>query len=202
LEAIAVIDFETTGLSPACGSRATEIAAVIWQNGRIVDRYQSLMNAGVAIPADITRLTGITNAMVRNAPPASAVMREVADFVGNRPMVAHNASFDRKFWESELARIGAQSTSPFACTLLLARRLLPDAPDHKLSTLTRCARLPATGQAHRALADAEMAANLLGHLLGVLSDKHGVTPSFSLISMLQRVPAAKIGDALRRARSA
>jgi DNA polymerase-3 subunit epsilon len=62
--------------------------------------------------------------------------------------------------------------------------------------------LPATGQAHRALADAEMAANLLGHLQWVLADKHGVTPSFSLISMLQRVPAAKIGDTLRRARSA
>ena len=100
MEAVAVIDFETTGLSPAQGDRATEIAAVIVEDGRVVDRYQSLMNAGVRIPAYIEALTGITNAMVRSAPSAGEVMRDVSDFVGDMPIVAHNASFDAKFWDA------------------------------------------------------------------------------------------------------
>ena len=94
LEAVAVIDFETTGLSPAQGDRATEIAVVILHDGQVVDRYQSLMNAGVRIPSYIQELTGISDAMIRSAPPVAEVMREVSAFVGDTPLVAHNASFD------------------------------------------------------------------------------------------------------------
>ncbi len=94
METIAVIDFETTGLAPAQGDRATEIAVVLVRDDKIVDRYQSLINAGRGIPPFIEHLTGITNAMVRDAPPAKQVMAEVADFVGTLPMVAHNANFD------------------------------------------------------------------------------------------------------------
>ena len=71
---IAVIDFETTGISPTQGDRATEVAIVLTEAGRVVDRFQSLMNAGVRIPSFITQLTGITNDMVRAAPPAEQVM--------------------------------------------------------------------------------------------------------------------------------
>lgn len=94
---IAVIDFETTGASPGQGDRATEVAIVLLEGDRVVDRYQSLMNAGVRIPAFITQLTGITNAMVQAAPPAVEVMAEAARFVGDTPMVAHNAAFDRRY---------------------------------------------------------------------------------------------------------
>lgn len=202
LERIAVIDFETTGISPAQGCRATEIAAVIVEGGVVVDRYQSLMNAGVFVPPFIEGLTGITNAMVRAAPPASKVMREVADFVGATPLVAHNAAFDQKFWDAELARIAAKREQAFACTLLLARRLVPEAPDHKLGTLNRWARLPDTGRAHRAMADAEMAANLAVHLMEKLRRSHGVeSVSHALLCRLQRVPAAKVGDALTKFRA-
>ena len=69
MELVAVIDFETTGLSPAQGDRATEIAAVLLCDGKVVDHYQSLMNAGVRIPPYIEALTGISTAMVRQAPP-------------------------------------------------------------------------------------------------------------------------------------
>jgi DNA polymerase III subunit epsilon len=103
MEQVVVVDFETTGLSPDHGARATEIAAVLVRDGHVVDRYQSLMNAGQRIPAFIQGLTGITNTMIRQAPPAAQVMAEVADFVGDHPLVAHNASFDRKFWQAELA---------------------------------------------------------------------------------------------------
>ena len=201
MERIAVIDFETTGLSPNSNCRATEIAVVMLENGRIVERYQSLMNAGVRVPAFIEQLTGISNAMLRTAPPAEQVMNEVNEFVGCTPLVAHNASFDQKFWDFELGRIKRTRLQNFACSLLLARRLMPAAPNHKLGTLTTFARLPHTGQAHRAMADAEMAANLMAHLAEQLRDKHGVRElSHDLLCKLQKVPAAKVSEHLQRYR--
>ena len=68
---IGVIDFETTGLSPAMGDRATEVAIVLLEGTQVVDRFQSLMNAGVRIPAFIEQYTGISNEMIRTAPPAA-----------------------------------------------------------------------------------------------------------------------------------
>ncbi|WP_161959214.1 PolC-type DNA polymerase III [Pseudomonas ovata] len=201
MERIAVIDFETTGISPGPDCRATEVAVVIMEEGRIVDRYQSLMNAGVRIPEFIEALTGISNAMIRTAPAADQVMGEVADFVGGTPLVAHNASFDQKFWDFELARIQRKREQSFACSMLLARRLIPGAPNHKLGTLTRYARLPNTGQAHRAMADAEMAANLMGYMTGQLRNQHGLTHiSHQMLCSLQKVPAARILETLRRQR--
>lgn len=201
MERIAVIDFETTGLSPNSSCRATEIAVVMLENGRIVERYQSLMNTGVRVPAFIEQLTGISNAMLRTAPPAEKVMNEVNEFVGCTPLVAHNASFDQKFWDFELGRIKRTRLQNFACSLLLARRLMPAAPNHKLGTLTTFARLPHTGQAHRAMADAEMAANLMAHLVDELRSKHGVRElSHDLLCKLQKVPAAKVSEHLQRYR--
>ncbi|MEN5046101.1 3'-5' exonuclease [Pseudomonas koreensis] len=201
MERIAVIDFETTGLSPNSSCRATEIAVVMLENGRIVERYQSLMNAGVRVPAFIEQLTGISNAMLRSAPAAERVMEEVNEFVGCTPLVAHNASFDQKFWDFELGRIKRTRLQNFACSLLLARRLMPAAPNHKLGTLTTFARLPHTGQAHRAMADAEMAANLMAHLAEELRHKHGVRElNHDLLCKLQKVPAAKVSEHLQRYR--
>lgn len=184
---IAVIDFETTGLSPAMGDRATEVAIVMVEHGQVVDRFQSLMNAGRYIPSFIESLTGISNAMVAAAPAAEKVMAEANRFVGNAPMVAHNASFDRRFWEAELNRAGEQATQPFACTMLVARRLYPQAPSHKLGVLIDYHRLPKAGRAHRAMADAEMAASLLGQIQGDLRSRHRVTrPDHALLLALQR----------------
>ena len=187
MQPIAVIDFETTGISPGQGDRATEIAIVLLQHGRVVDRFQSLMNAGVRVPAFITQLTGITNAMVASAPPAAQVMREASRFVGAAPMVAHNAAFDRKFWVDELGRAGLAAPQPFACTVLLSRRLYPQAPNHKLGTLVDFHCLPRTGTAHRALADADMAAALLGRIQRDLRERHGIAnPDHTLLMALQR----------------
>ncbi|MBM3107322.1 3'-5' exonuclease [Pseudomonas sp. V1] len=197
MERIAVIDFETTGISPGANCRATEVAVVMLERGRIVERYQSLMNAGLPVPAFVAGLTGITTAMLRTAPPIARVMNEVAEFVGNTPMLAHNASFDQKFWEYELTQVGRRSSQRFACSMLLARRLMPAAPNHKLGTLTRWAGLPDTGTAHRAMADAEMAANLAQHLAGQLREQGVNAVSHQLFCSLQKVPAAKIAEALK-----
>lgn len=196
---IAVIDFETTGLSPGDGDRATEVAIVISENGTVVDRFQSLMNAGVRISAFITALTGITDAMVRAARPASAVMAEAARFVGAVPLVAHNAAFDQRFWISEMVRAGVPAAHPFACTLLASRRLYPESPNHRLGTLVDFHGLPRTGTAHRALADAEMAAELLHRILYDLRHVHGVAHAgHGLLMRLQAVSRAAVPGFLTR----
>ncbi len=196
---VAVIDFETTGISPEQGARATEVAIVLVQEGRIVDRYQSLMNAGVSIPYFITQLTGISQAMVQAAPAAGEVMREARRFVGDMPMVAHNAAFDRKFWRAELAREGLPAEQAFACTLLLSRRLYPRAPNHKLGTLIDHHGLPRTGAAHRALADAEMAAQLLMRIQQDLQAYPlGAVVDHEVLLAVQQCPLQAVPALLRR----
>lgn len=193
--AIAVIDFETTGMSPAQGARATEIAIVLLEQGRVVDRFQSLMQTGAWVSPFITQLTGITNEMLRTAPPAAEVMREAARFVGDVPMVAHNASFDSKFWQAELALAGQAAPHAFACTVLLSRRIYPQAPSHSLGNLARYLQLPSTGRAHRALADAEMAAALLARMQQDLCTRHALPwPDHALLMQLQRCSKARTGS--------
>jgi DNA polymerase III subunit epsilon len=168
-----------------------------------VDRYQSLMNAGVRIPAFIEELTGISNAMIRQAPTAATVMQEVSKFVGDMPLVAHNASFDCKFWDAEVARIKVTRRQEFACSLLLSRRLLPLAPSHKLGALVEFANLPVAGRAHRALADAEMAASLLMHMAAELQSRYGISQvTHALFRKIQGTPKAKIEQVLTKLQQA
>ena len=157
---IVVLDFETSGMSPERGDRAIEIGAVRLLGDRIVERFQSLMNPGRPINSFIENLTGISNAMLKEAPSNSIVMERFASFIGGTSLVAHNASFDRRFLDAELALIGQRRQQDMACSLLAARRLYPEAPNHKLQTLVHYHDLPTTGTFHRALADAEMTAHL------------------------------------------
>jgi DNA polymerase-3 subunit epsilon len=160
METVAVIDFETTGLSVSAGDRPTEIAVVLVENGRIVDRLQRLMNPGRRISRQASEVTGITDAMVASAPAVSKVMADAFMFAGKYPMVAHNASFDRSFWDAELNRIGKRRVTDFVCTRLVSRRMYPDASNYRLETLIEELELPRGGRAHRALADAEATAHL------------------------------------------
>ena len=199
METLAVIDFETTGISPRQGDRATEIAVMLVRDGEIVDRFQSLMNAGVQVSAFITALTGITNAMVRAAPPAAEVMRNAALFAGRHPLVAHNASFDRAFWDAELERVGLRRSQDFACSMLVARRVLPDAPNHKLGTLVSYAGLPVAGDYHRAAADAEMAAHLTLYLEDALRRRFRLDEvSHALLARIQKTPKHQLHRCIER----
>ena len=201
MQTVAVIDFETTGLSPAMGDRATEVAVVMLADGRIVDRYQSLMNAGAYIPAFIESLTGISNAMIRKAPPVAEVMRDLAAFVGDVPLVAHNASFDSKFLDAEWAGINQKRTQEFACSLLLARRVYPAAPDHKLGTLVRHLGLPAAARHHRALADAEMTAHLWVRMVSDIQLQYGLNAvPHDFLRALQKAPKAQINKCVEQAK--
>lgn len=185
-ERIAILDFETTGLSPAHGARAAEIGIVLIEQGQIVDRFQSLMNAGQSMPWNIAQLTGIDSAMLRAAPPAEDVMRAAAAFVGTAPLVAHNAAFDRKFWLDEMQRAGCPQTPTFACTVLLSRRLYPEAPSHSLGRIVEHLQLPAAERAHRALADALMTAHLLLRMQTDLRERWSIAePAHALLCRLQ-----------------
>lgn len=202
---IAVIDFETSGLPPQAGGRATEIAAVLLRDGEIVGQYQSLMRSGAWVPPFIERLTGISNAMLAEAPPAEAVMREVAEFTRGSALVAHNASFDRGFWRAEHERAGLALDplhEEFACTVLLARRLYPEAPDCKLGTLARYHQLPDNGRAHRALADARTTAQLLLRMQADLARRYGaelgpLVSEHALLARLQRASRTALARCVR-----
>ncbi len=199
MKKFAVIDFETTGLSPDLGDRATEVGVVILCNGEIVDSYQSLINPGRPIPAFVQELTGISNGMVRNAPDGPSVMKALQSFVGDIPFIAHNASFDAKFLDAEYARAGLRRRTEFACSLLLARRMYPDMPNHKLGTLVRYLSLPTTGDYHRALADAEMTAHLLARMLRDLEQQLDADlVSHTALTKLQRVPKKTFADTIAR----
>jgi len=141
--------------------------------------------------------------MIRSAPPAGEVMREVSDFVGDIPFVAHNASFDARFWDAELARIQRTRKQEFVCSLLLSRRLLPLAPSHRLGALVEYAKLPVAGRYHRALADAEMTASLLLRLEEELRLRHQVPQvSVELLRRIQRASKAQLPKCLAAARCA
>jgi DNA polymerase III subunit epsilon len=168
---LVVLDFETTGLSPDCGDRAIEIGAVKIVDGVFVERFQKLMNPGFAISDFIAQYTGISNAMLKSAAPCHEVMDEFHEFIGDHNLVAHNASFDRKFLDSEFSRISRSYTGSFYCSMLLSRRMLQDAQNHKLETLVRHLNIETNGTFHRALYDAEMAGKIWLAMLEQISEE-------------------------------
>lgn len=198
-ETFIVLDFETTGMSPDDGSRATEVGAVMVRNGQIADMFQSLMNAKVSIPPFIQDLTGITNSMVAKAPPSSEVMRQLASFIGSTPLVAHNASFDKKFLEAELARVGLTVRQPIACSMRIARRIYQKAPNHKLGTLVEYADIETDGVFHRAMADAEMTARLMLRMAWDIRQRYGFKEvGFELLKKLESMARHDVDVRLRR----
>ena len=186
-DTVVVLDFETTGLSPNQGDRAIEIGAVRIEQGRVVDRFQELMNPGFRISRFIENYTGIANAQLKSAPPCEEVMDRFADFIGDDNLVAHNASFDSRFLDAELQRLSRSYAGSFACSMLIARRLYQQAPNHKLGTLVEYKNIPTDGVFHRALADTEMTARLWLLMLDELKTTHRIDPvSFPFMQKLGR----------------
>ena len=159
-----VIDIETTGLKPGSAS-ITEIAAIRLNNGQVSAEFHSLVNPGRKIPAAITRLTGITNEMVRDQPSIDAVFTQLHSFLGSAVIAAHNAAFDLSFLNFEAHRLfSSPLLNPSLCTLLLARRLLPRLRSRSLDTLASHLGI-ASFDRHRAQGDARITADVLFILL-------------------------------------
>lgn len=196
---VIVLDFETTGLSPDYGDRAIEIGAVKIEQGEIVESFQQLMNPGKRINSFIEGYTGITNSMLRKAPPAKEVMLEFYDFIEDYNLVAHNASFDSKFLDAEFKKIKRTKQAEFACSMLISRRIYQDAPNHKLGTLVEYKSLPNDGTFHRALADAEMTAHLWLTLIEDIKAQHPFEEiEFKIMQKLSRTAKASCESYLAR----
>jgi len=196
-ESVIVLDFETTGLSPYQGDRAIEIGAVKIENGVITDSFQELMNPGIRVDSFIEDYTGITNNMLKTAAPCAAVMDRFYDFIGSSNLVAHNASFDSKFLEVEFKKIRRSVKGTFACSMLIARRIYQNAPNHKLGTLVDYKNLPNDGTFHRALADSQMTAHLWLEIINDIKTSHSLkSVSFDLMQKLSRTPKYSVSKFL------
>lgn len=197
---VVMLDFETTGLSPAQGARITEVAALRIVDGRVVERFVSLINCGAEVPYEITILTGITQDMVDTAPPVERVLPELLRFIGGDALAAHNASFDAKFLNAECERMDMRADySELVCSLLLSRRLLPGLDSYRLSNLADNLGIRFSGNAHRAEADAEVSAELLLHLGQRLRHHYQcrqIDPA--LLAAIGRMPAAKVPTFLQQ----
>lgn len=188
-----ILDFETTGLSPDNGDRAIEIGAIKLVNGVVTERFQELMNPGKRVSYFIEDYTGITNSMLSKAAPCNEVMDRFADFIQGQNLVAHNASFDKRFLDSELQRISRGYQGQFGCSVLLSRRLYQAAPNHKLGTLINYKGIASNGSFHRALYDSEMTAKLWLAMLGDIVDRADITEvPFSLVQKLAKTTKANV----------
>lgn len=161
---LAIVDLETTGAHPAW-NRVTEIAVVEVQAGEVASEWSTLVNPGAPIPAGIQALTGITNAMVADAPAFEDIAQGLHERLEGRVFVAHNARFDYGFLRREFQRAGLRFQSRTLCTVKLSRRLYPGQARHSLDSLVERHGLTfgaqggarhraSEGARHRALGDA------------------------------------------------
>ena len=159
-----VLDFETTGLSPAMGARVIELSAREVVDGRAGQEFLTFVDPGVRVPAEITQITGITTAMLSGAPTSAVAMRQLTSFIGSSPIVCHNAGFDRRFYEHEAREfLDGQPVRAF-CTLLLARRLFPGRKSYRLGGLIDEMGIASPGRLHRASADTFVTAHLFDRI--------------------------------------
>jgi DNA polymerase-3 subunit epsilon len=194
---IVVIDFETTGLAPEQGDRITEVGLVRLESGRIVDRFTSLVNCRVRIPRHITAHTGITQAMIDEAPPAAEVVPRIKAFIGEHAVVSHNAMLDQRFFHGECRRLKLWTgIEPFICSMRIARRVYPQLRTHSLAELARVLGLAATGAAHRAANDAELTAYLMVRLADELNGIY--TDALITPGLLRRVQDMPVADMPRQ----
>jgi DNA polymerase-3 subunit epsilon len=180
-----VVDTETTG-SNSSRDRIIEIGAVRVQAGKIVDRFQQLINPDCAVPRRITWITGISTAMVFDKPAVRYVMPRFTEFLGASVFVAHNLAFDLSFVNGERMRLeSAPIPNDTLCTLRLARRLLPGLRSKSLASLTDFYRIRIQRR-HRALEDAEATAEVLVRFLDHLDLQFGSMELSDVLSFQYR----------------
>jgi len=161
-------DIETTGLKVR-DELITEIGAVVIQNGEIKERFQTFVNPKRHLTPEIISLTGITDAMLRDAPSQKEALEAFIAFVGDRPLVAHNAEFDMGFIREGCRREGIDFSATYLDTLILAQNLLPELGKFKLDIVAEHLKLPAFHH-HRASDDAATCGLFLPHFFKKLQE--------------------------------
>lgn len=165
----AIVDIETTG-GHASAHGITEIAIVIHDGIRIVNRFETLLDPGTPIPLYIQTLTGITDTMVKNAPKFSEIAQHVHEILQPCTFVAHNVNFDYSFVKHHLSIAGYDLQCQKLCTVRLGRKIFPGLPSYSLGKFCRQMGIDNTAR-HRAMGDAMATAQLFG--LMVANDKDG-----------------------------
>lgn len=157
-DTIVVFDIETTGLDSRTEA-ITEIGAVKVKDREIIDTFETFVNPGKPIPANITELTGITDKMVADAPPISEAFEAFCEFVGDSAVIAHNAKFDVGFMQSAAKKLGKTFNNMVLDTLELSRFLQPELSRHKLDIIAEHLGIE-NGNHHRAVNDATVTAKI------------------------------------------
>jgi DNA polymerase-3 subunit epsilon len=184
---LAIVDLETTGAHPAW-DRVTEIAVVEVEAGEVVSEWSTLVNPGTSIPPAIQALTGITNAMVADAPAFEDLAPGLYERLAGRLFVAHNARFDYGFLRHEFERAGLRFQAKTLCTVKLSRRLYPGEARHNLDSLIarHGLRLGADASArHRALGDAQA----VWQFLRIAAEERGAELMEGAAKLQTRLPA-------------
>ncbi len=159
----AIVDIETTG-GHATGNGITEVSIHLHNGEKVFKRYETLINPNTHIPYYITGLTGITNEMVKNAPPFSAVASDIFELLNNRVFVAHSVNFDYSFLKNALKQYDYELNCKKLCTVRLSRKLFPGFPSYSLGNLCGSLEIPLKNR-HRAGGDAEATVILFEKLL-------------------------------------
>ncbi len=168
-DAFVAFDLETTGLN-AQTDRIIEIGAVLMQNGQEIDRFQTFVDPHRKLERVTTDLTGITDGMLKGAPNIEDVLPEFLKFVGDRPVVAHNADFDTGFIRAACKQAGMAYNLTSVDTLILSQVLLNGMKQHKLNMVAEALNLPEF-QHHRAADDAVTCGLIMSRFMKMLMEK-------------------------------
>jgi DNA polymerase III epsilon subunit family exonuclease len=169
-----------------------EVGVVKIKNNEIIQTFQEFVNPEMFIAGAITSLTGITNDMVKDADNSSKAMPRLKAFVGDELIVAHNASFDSRFYKAEMNRNDIEVSNNFLCSLMLARRMYQELDSHKLGVL--CSYLGFTNKSsHRALEDAEVTHKVFHAICERVKTGSGRDKiDYQYLSKLSKVPKKRV----------
>ncbi len=168
LQQYAIIDVETTGLSPK-EDRVIEISVLKYDGREIVDRFTTLVNPEIRLSPGIVRLTGIDNSLLKDAPKFYEIARKIVTMTDGAIIIGHNVRFDYAFLRHEFSRLGYRYVRKHLCTMRLSRKIMPGLPSYRLSILAKRLGLALPG--HRAEKDAETTLALLKSLEDISIDE-------------------------------
>jgi DNA polymerase-3 subunit epsilon len=171
----AILDIETTG-GKYNEEGITEIAIYKFDGHQVVDQFISLVNPEREIQPFVVKLTGINNAMLKNAPKFFEIAKRIIEITDNCTLVAHNANFDNRILTTEFKRLGYDYEKQTLCTVELSKKLIPDLPSYKLGNLCHSLAIPISSR-HRADGDAMATVQLFKLLLNKDVDKEIVKKS-------------------------
>lgn len=187
---LAVVDVETTGLDPL-EDRITEIGIIRFENRAVVETYGQLVNPGMPIPEESTRITGISDEDVKDAPSFEEIAEEVHQRLQGVGIVAYNLSFDRSFIRRELERCGLEwpDESPTLDPLIFARQFFKNQRRKNLGTICKLLGIPLE-EAHRATHDA----TVTGHVLYAFAERlpEGLSELLMLQAQWEKIQAQEM----------